>query len=102
MFQDDASTCFGSKSMLWQSAVQEPQGVAPNLASPARPTSPQMAAAWLLSRCVRAWTAVCLFHCVPFETQPAEPDPERRCVLVLLDLETVQWLKLDSLLGVLD
>ena len=44
----------------------------------------------------------CLFHCVPFETQPAEPEPERRYVLVLLDLETVPWLKLGSLLGVLD
>ena len=44
----------------------------------------------------------CLFHCVPFETQAAEPDPERRCVLVLLDLETVPHLELDSLLGVLD
>ena len=47
----------GSKSALWQSAVQEPQGVAPNVASPACPTSPQMAAAWLLSRCV-LWTDV--------------------------------------------
>ena len=38
----------------------------------------------------------CLFHCVPFETQPAEPDPERRYVLVLLDLETVPYLELES------
>ena len=44
----------------------------------------------------------CLFHCMPFETQPAEPDPERRCLLVLLDLETVPHLELDSLLGVLE
>ena len=44
----------------------------------------------------------CLFHCVPFETQPAEPDPERQCVLVTLDVETVPWLNLDLLLGVLD
>ena len=44
----------------------------------------------------------CLFHCVPFETQPAHPDPETRCVLVLMDLETVPYLALDSLLGVLD
>ena len=44
----------------------------------------------------------CLFHCVPFETQLAEPDPDRRYVLVLLDLETVLWLELESLVGVLD
>ena len=44
----------------------------------------------------------CLFHCVPFETQPAHPDPERRYVLVLLDLETVSELELKSLPGVLD
>ena len=44
----------------------------------------------------------CLFHVVPFETQPAHPDPERRCVLVLLDLETVPHLELDTLLGVLE
>ena len=44
----------------------------------------------------------CLFHCVPFETQLAEPDPDRRYVLVLLNLETVPWLKPESLLGVLD
>ena len=36
----------------------------------------------------------CLFHCVPFETQPAERDPERQCVLVL-DLETVPYLELE-------
>ena len=51
---------------------------------------------------LRAGLDRCLFHVVPFETQPAHPDPERRCVLVLLDLETVPWLKLDSLLGLLD
>ena len=44
----------------------------------------------------------CLLNCVPFETQPAEPEPERRYALVLLDLETVPWLKLESVLGVLD
>ena len=38
----------------------------------------------------------CLFHCVPFETQPAEPDHDRRYVLVLLDLETVPYLELES------
>ena len=31
-----------------------------------------------------------LFHCVPFETQPAEPDPDRQYVLVLLDLEAAR------------
>ena len=44
----------------------------------------------------------CLFHCAPFETQPAHPDPDRRCVLVLLDLETVPHLELDSLLGMVE
>ena len=51
---------------------------------------------------LRAGLDRCLFHVVPFETQPAHPDPERRCVLVLLDLETVPHLELDTLLGVLE
>ena len=44
----------------------------------------------------------CLFHCVPFETHLAEPDLDRRCGLVILDLEMVPCAELESLLAVLD
>ena len=49
--------------MPWPGAVQEPLGVVLDVTTPAHPTSPQMAVAWLVSRCVLVWTAVSSIAC---------------------------------------